>query len=66
MITQAQYLDSQRQTVKTVRLNAHELAALEDMANNLGVPEAVLIRDGLERVYQEYQIIKAGNASKGD
>lgn len=54
-----EYIEPLRYKTATVRLNPDECNALQAMAHNLGVTKSDLIREGLERVYREYNHIKA-------
>jgi predicted DNA-binding protein len=48
-----------RKKGESFKVTDAERATLAAMANDYGVPKAVLIREGLERIYQEYQSYKA-------
>lgn len=55
MITKTTLDEQKRLHTEGVRLTAGEYAQLQTMAQELGVNRSALIRDGLQRVYQEYK-----------
>jgi hypothetical protein len=61
MITKAFNQHPKRPGVETFKVSEAERAALLAMAQDYGVAKAVLIREGLERIFTEYQTIKAAS-----
>jgi hypothetical protein len=61
MITKEHIQQRKRLRVESFKVNATERAALQDMAIDLGVSKSVLIREGLERIFEEYLSFKAAS-----
>ena len=55
MITKQEYQRSKYTGRENFALTLDEQAALEKMARELGIPKSAIIRDGLQKVYSEFQ-----------
>jgi hypothetical protein len=55
MLTSEEITQNKHVHTETFKVNAIERAQLHTMAVELGVPKSALIRDGLQKVYSEFQ-----------
>lgn len=61
MITQTEYQNQQRVHLEVFKVNEIERRTLREMAHTLGVPKSAIIRDGLQKVYSEFQALQAAD-----